>query len=139
MHKDEDAEEEVGEKGIFPTKPINKKVGKVGEVIYIHTEDVLYIQYTEKVRKERREDNNDCDVDADKRTAAAAAAVAAHRSSSSYDIDNSPVEREAEAVFPMHILQKRVSHPALPTSPTPPAPLQEAASCRAGVSARPYL
>lgn len=57
----------------------------------------IYTIYTEKVRKKRREDNNDYDADADKRTAA-------HRSSSSYDIDNSPVEREAEAVFPMHIL-----------------------------------
>lgn len=68
----------------------------------------IYTIYTEKVRKKRREDNNDYDADADKRTAA-------HRSSSSYDIDNSPVEREAEAVFPMHILHKRVSFP--PRSP----------------------
>lgn len=59
---------------------------------------MLYIQYTGKVRKERREDNNDCD--ADKRTTAAVAHP-------SYDIDNSSVEREAEAIFPMHILHKR--------------------------------
>lgn len=48
-----------------------------------------------------------------------AVAVAAHRSSSSYDIDNSPVEREAEAVFPMHILHKHVSL----SSPRSPSPL----------------
>lgn len=46
----------------------------------------IYTIYTEKVRKKRREDNNDYDADADKRTAA-------HRSSSSYDIDNSSSER----------------------------------------------
>lgn len=51
------------------------------------------------MRKERREDNNDCD--ANKRTATAVA----HPSSSSYDIDNSLVERETEAVFPMRILR----------------------------------
>lgn len=71
--------------------------------------------YTGKVRKERREDN-DCDANADKRTAAAAAAAAAHPSSSSYDIDNSLVEREAEAVFPMHIL--RGVSLSLPRSPS---------------------
>lgn len=86
------------------------------------------------MRKERREDNNDCD--ADKRTTAAAAAVA-HSSSSSYDIDNSPVEREAEAVFPMHILHKRASSPVPHLSSC--SLLQEATSCRARVSARPYL
>lgn len=96
-----------GEGGLdFPTKPINKKVGKVGGVIHIAA--VLYVQYTGKMRKERREDNNDCDADADKRTrtaTAAAAAAAAHPSSSNYDIDNSSLEREAEAVFPMHPAQ----------------------------------
>lgn len=71
----------------------------------------VYIQYTGKVRKERREDN-DCDAEADKRTAAAKA----YPSSSSYDIDNSPVEREAEAVFPMHI--PRV-YPPLPPPRSP--------------------
>lgn len=73
------------------------------ETLYIHIESILYIQYTGKVRKERREDDNDCDADADKRTAAATAV--AHPSSSSYDIDNSLVEREAEAVFSIHILR----------------------------------
>lgn len=97
----------------FPTKLINKKVGKVGGVI--HIAGVLYIQYTGKMRKERREDNNDCD--ADKRTRTASAAAAGHPSSSNYDIDNSSLEREA--VFPMHPAQSPLLHSPFCKRPRP--------------------
>lgn len=74
----EDAREEVGEgKGDFPTKPINKKVGKVGGVTYTYR-NVFYI-YTiygkgaegkargqQRLRRGRRQENDDDDDD-DKR------------------------------------------------------------------------
>lgn len=45
-----------GRTGNFPTKPINKKVGKVGGVIYI---------YEKGAEEKAREDNNDCGYDDD--------------------------------------------------------------------------
>lgn len=45
--------------GDFPTKPINKKVGKVAGAFYIYIYGggggMLYTRYVGKVRKERRE------------------------------------------------------------------------------------
>lgn len=56
-----------------------------------------------KGTEEKVEDNNedgDEDADEDER------ATVARSSSSSYDIDNSSVEREAGAIFPMHPAQR---------------------------------
>ena len=93
-------------------------------MLHTHARSHTHTQ-TGKVRKEKQEDN---DFDADKRTA-----MAAHSTSSSYDIDKSPVEREAEVIFPIHILHKHV-HPVL--HPPLGSSLQEAASCSTRVSAR---
>lgn len=55
-----------------------------------------------KGMEEKVEDNNeDADEDADEDERA----TVARSSSSSYDIDNSSVEREAGAIFPMHPAQ----------------------------------
>lgn len=64
-----------------------------------------------KGTEEKAEDNNedsdeDGDEDADEDADEDERATVARSSSSSYDIDNSSVEREAGAIFPMHPAQR---------------------------------
>lgn len=120
MHKDEgrkEARERARrERETFSTKSINKKVGKVGGVIYTYRGCVMCTIYEkgaeEKARGQQRLRRGRGQEDG------AATAAVAHPSSSSYDIDNSFAEREAEAVFPMHILHKRArySPPRFPSA-----------------------
>lgn len=75
--------------------------------VYIYICVCVYVCIgVKKGTEEKVEDNNeDGDEDADEDADEDERATVARSSSSSYDIDNSSVEREAGAIFPMHPAQ----------------------------------